>query len=113
MGLGKSGSWDSAPLAHDVGTPVREKKVLEKSYKFFSILKNGKPSNVSIDRLKPAFLTVDMKEVVKEQVAPKKPGRDNVDNVDIQYSDLFEHNDFPPLTTRYGRLSKRPVRFQS
>ena len=26
MGLGKSGSWDSAPLAHDVGTPVREKK---------------------------------------------------------------------------------------
>ena len=85
-------------------------KVLEKSDKFFSILKNGKPSNVSIDRLKPAFLTGDVKEVDKEQVASKKPGKDNVD---IQYSDLFEHNDFPPLTTRYGRLSKRPVRFQS
>ena len=26
MGLGKSGSWDSAPLAHHVGTPVREQK---------------------------------------------------------------------------------------
>ena len=26
MGLGKSGSCDSAPLAHDVGTPVREQK---------------------------------------------------------------------------------------
>ena len=84
-------------------------KVLEKSDKFFSILKNGKSSNVSIDRLKPAFLTEVKKEVVKKQVAPEKPKKDSAVS---QYSELFEQNDFPPLTTRSGRLSKRPVRFQ-
>ena len=30
MELGKSGSCDSAPLAHDVGTPVRGKKGAQK-----------------------------------------------------------------------------------
>ena len=30
-------------------------KVLEKSAKFFKIMKNGRPDNVSIDRLKPAY----------------------------------------------------------
>ena len=87
-------------------------EVLEKSDKFFSILKNGKASNVSIDRLKPAFLTGGKKEVVKGQIALKKPKKPRENNVDIQYSNRFEQSDFPPLTTRSGRLSKRPVRFE-
>ena len=87
-------------------------EVLEKSDKFFSILKSGKASNVSIDRLKPAFLTGGKKEVVKGQIALKKPKKPRENNVDIQYSNRFEQSDFPPLTTRSGRLSKRPVRFE-
>ena len=41
------------PLVRPYTGPFR---VLEKSAKFFKIDKCGKPDNVSVDRLKPAFI---------------------------------------------------------
>ena len=41
------------PLVRLYNGPYR---VIEKLAKFFRLMKNGKPDNVSIDRLKPAFI---------------------------------------------------------
>ena len=45
-----------APLVRPYTGPFR---VLEKSAKYFKIWKNGRPDNISIDRLKPAFIYED------------------------------------------------------
>ena len=84
------------PLQRPYNGPFR---ILSTSDKFFTLDLNGRADNVSIDRLKPAFLNCDF--------IP-----DDNHHSDDQHQRPTDSNSIPlPSTTRYGRKTCPPERF--
>lgn len=71
-------------------------EVLSRNSKFYSLRIKGNPSNISIDRLKPAYRLATADDSVTPDVeAHADDGKSQV------------------ITTRYGRLSRKPDRYAS
>lgn len=73
-------------------------KIIERNIKYFKIDINGRMSNISIDRLKPAYL-------LNSNAEPNQPH--------FQLIIPENPNPNPFITTRSGRQVKPPVRYQA
>ena len=74
-------------------------KVLDKKDKFFTLLINGKPSTVSIDRLKVAYIEPDKQYPTQANITPENTSHRDPSPVKS------------PSTTRCGRVVRSLVPF--
>ena len=93
------------PLVRPYDGPYR---VLSRSDKSFVILKNGKEYKVSIDRLKPAYSA--RPEVHRQPSLPFNTATTNNKKKQTTKKESDMQNITPQMTTRFGRVIKRPLR---
>ena len=81
-------------------------KVIDKSAKYFTIIKNGRPDTVSLDRLKPAFL-FEHNNIASENSSESSESREsNVTQPSVS-SPPQGTREVPPETTEVAPLSYR------
>ncbi|GBM19698.1 hypothetical protein AVEN_79777-1 [Araneus ventricosus] len=90
--------------------------VVERHDKYFAVTIKGKYINISIDRLKPAYLLlseVDVPHHKKLDTAPTLPNENLTSHqeTDKQQSDLLD-KDVQKKTTRSGRRVRFPARYK-
>lgn len=101
------------PLQHPYDGPYR---VIARNNKVFKIQLSNRETNISIDRLKPAYILVDKDTANCTPVRLNNPNTDTVRDCQAKptKSLVSPGNNAPTqqMTTRSGRVVKMPVRFQ-
>ncbi|KAL4721726.1 hypothetical protein ACJJTC_010143 [Scirpophaga incertulas] len=85
-------------------------KVIERNSKIFLIQLPNRQVRVSIDRLKPAYVLIDQKNDI---FSNNNGNFDNSQPNEIQDNGIMHTNSqvVNPFVTRYGRITRPPVRF--
>lgn len=95
-------------LTHPYNGPF---KVIKRSDKFFTISIRGRHTNVSIDRLKPAFTTSDEMETA-DQPPQTTSEKQHTNTADTTNENAQQMENSSTKTTRAGRKITLPVRFK-
>lgn len=86
--------------------------VLNKNEKYFTVKNRGREVNISIDRLKPAYLLKTDEELTSSNFVPLHNNNPVVDPSPTYHEPAPTVNEDLPKTSRSGRTIRQPVRFR-